>query len=626
MRTLLSAICAAILICPAATASAGQMTWANVYGDEQDYEWGTYLEITDDGGYIVGGGCSVADQASGDKELDLLIVKMDNEGTPEWTMRYGIPDREDRIQSIQAARDGGYIVSAYGQCAATGDRVYYVFKTDQSGSLVWKKDFTLPDVQVWVDAVRLTEGGEYLLEGHHTHDTANQYKDYFLISLAQDGTVLWKQVTGYSNNYWTYWYRASSSGGYAGAGTGYAEANGSVDVLFRKIDINGTVQMQKSIGTKDKTEWALDTVHTSDGGYMIAGCDLVGNFGGGGEQDLMFMKLDKNGALVWQHSYGQTGAAERPVQIHRCADGGFIINGIFEESPRVWKKSITKLNAGGEIQWMKKVVNQAGTETINFNYVESTADGGCIIIGTYESAGAPSGFLLKVASDGSLMWRKKFGRTGYWPDPFLQAMDSGYVFAGSSFDYGSRSDDMIVVKLDKKGEIPFDECDIVIESSDIRLADIAYTQETGSPAVLDNDLPHFSCGVEVGTADVAAQAADLDFYPICDPVLIELSSLTAAPADRSVLVEWSTASEIYTQGFNIYRAATADGSYEKINEQLIAARGGPVSGAAYRFLDSGRTNGVAYYYMIEDVDLYGISTFHGPVTATPRLIYRLTAR
>jgi len=33
-------------------------------------------------------------------------------------------------------------------------------------------------------------------------------------------------------------------------------------------------------------------------------------------------------------------------------------------------------------------------------------------------------------------------------------------------------------------------------------------------------------------------------------------------------------------------------------------------------------NRKTYYYKLEDIDVNGVSTFHGPVTATPRLLFR----
>ena len=37
----------------------------------------------------------------------------------------------------------------------------------------------------------------------------------------------------------------------------------------------------------------------------------------------------------------------------------------------------------------------------------------------------------------------------------------------------------------------------------------------------------------------------------------------------TISVEWSTASEIGTAGFNLYRSFSVEGPYEKVNEYLI---------------------------------------------------------
>ena len=84
---------------------------------------------------------------------------------------------------------------------------------------------------------------------------------------------------------------------------------------------------------------------------------------------------------------------------------------------------------------------------------------------------------------------------------------------------------------------------------------------------------------------------------------------------------WSTASEIDNAGFNIYRAESENGEILKINRALIPAKGSSTQGAAYEFVDSDVKNRKTYYYKLEDIDLNGVSTFHGPVAETPRLIF-----
>jgi hypothetical protein len=107
----------------------------------------------------------------------------------------------------------------------------------------------------------------------------------------------------------------------------------------------------------------------------------------------------------------------------------------------------------------------------------------------------------------------------------------------------------------------------------------------------------------------------------CGSTVINLSSFTGTPKAGKIILEWNTASEIDNAGFNIYRAQSENGEYAKLNNSLIPAHGSPTQGAAYEFTDTNVKNRLTYYYKLEDIDLNGTSTMHGPVKATPRWIY-----
>jgi len=95
-----------------------------------------------------------------------------------------------------------------------------------------------------------------------------------------------------------------------------------------------------------------------------------------------------------------------------------------------------------------------------------------------------------------------------------------------------------------------------------------------------------------------------------DPSVIELVSFTATPGKGTVTLAWETGTEVDNAGFNLYRATAGAGPYTRINGALIPAEGDAVSGASYSFLD---TPGYGiFYYQLEDVDYYGVSTLHGP--------------
>ena len=103
------------------------------------------------------------------------------------------------------------------------------------------------------------------------------------------------------------------------------------------------------------------------------------------------------------------------------------------------------------------------------------------------------------------------------------------------------------------------------------------------------------------------------------PTIVDLVSFDAIGYFGKVSVRWTTDSEIDNAGFNIYRSLDPDGGYIKINSDLIPGLGSSAMGKEYEFRDNDVTDGLTYYYKLEDVEFDGASTMHGPVEAHPGL-------
>jgi len=88
---------------------------------------------------------------------------------------------------------------------------------------------------------------------------------------------------------------------------------------------------------------------------------------------------------------------------------------------------------------------------------------------------------------------------------------------------------------------------------------------------------------------------------------------TTVPTDAVVTVEWTTASELDTAGFNVYRAENPEGPFVRVNDHLIPASPDPLIGGSYVFTDTDVAAGHTYYYQLEDVETSGTTTRHGPV-------------
>jgi hypothetical protein len=99
------------------------------------------------------------------------------------------------------------------------------------------------------------------------------------------------------------------------------------------------------------------------------------------------------------------------------------------------------------------------------------------------------------------------------------------------------------------------------------------------------------------------------------PILL-LFLAACAPASARIIVEWTTATEINTAGFNLYRGTRAEGPFAKVNAQLIAASPDAITGGKYRYEDITVLAGQTYYYELEDVEFGGKTERHGPIVIT----------
>jgi hypothetical protein len=101
---------------------------------------------------------------------------------------------------------------------------------------------------------------------------------------------------------------------------------------------------------------------------------------------------------------------------------------------------------------------------------------------------------------------------------------------------------------------------------------------------------------------------------LLSPGLAVAQEPLASSGPGTVIVEWTTETEVDLAGFNIYRSESLDGPYAKLNATLIPASPDPIAGGSYSYTDAGAEAGVTYYYKLEDVELDGKATIHGPIT------------
>ncbi|MBN2412863.1 Ig-like domain-containing protein [candidate division KSB1 bacterium] len=92
---------------------------------------------------------------------------------------------------------------------------------------------------------------------------------------------------------------------------------------------------------------------------------------------------------------------------------------------------------------------------------------------------------------------------------------------------------------------------------------------------------------------------------------VELNNFEAVSGKNGIEIKWQTKSETNNIGFNILKSIRESGPYEKINNILIT----PSSDGNYSYQDLISKAGIKYYYKLQDIDINGFITEHGPVLA-----------
>jgi hypothetical protein len=364
----------------------------------------------------------------------------------EWNKTYG-GNGADRGHCIKHTSDGGYIISGYTDTDNNGDVSGYdgggdiwVVKLNTSGELVWQNAYGGSATEPWTEA-------------------------YTTVLQTADGGYL---ITGESQ---------SSNGD-------LTENKGNLDLWVFKIDTDGAIEWQKTLGGSVH-EGAHAVLQEPDGGFLLAGytSSADGDVSGQkGMTDGWLVKLSASGSPLWQKTIGGTWT-DAFTSIKHTADGGYIVAGYtlsndedlaglnpdgFGGYADYW---IVKLNSTADVEWQSVI---GGTGKDEGRCIISTTDGGYVVAGTTESEdgditesfGERDWWIAKLNDTGAIVWQKSMGGSERDDIRTMTACAdaSGFFIVGTtestdgdaSGNHGDK--DLWLVKLDYDGNVIFNRC------------------------------------------------------------------------------------------------------------------------------------------------------------------------
>jgi hypothetical protein len=201
---------------------------------------------------------------------------------------------------------------------------------------------------------------------------------------------------------------------------------------------------------KDKNEEGYYILSIEDEGCIVLGYT---NSYSTKSQDILVMKIDKDGNKEWEKNYGGHGY-EYGKAIIKVDDGYIIVGtsnsyGQFFYDYNAW---LIKIDFTGNILWNK---TYGESEEDGINTLVQTKEGDYVVAGYTYSYSENDGdlWIFKVNETGDLIWTSIFGGSDFDDGRAIVETNDGFVIAGETNSY-SKNDgysDAWLLKIDKTG-------------------------------------------------------------------------------------------------------------------------------------------------------------------------------
>jgi hypothetical protein len=328
-----------------------------------------------------------------------------------------------------------------------------------------------------------------------------------------------------------------------------ATSDGGYIVVGNSKSTDGTFSNKKRIGSDiflmkfnalNEVEWTStyggseddrghDVVQLADGGFAVVGYsqssdgDATRNEG---QHDNWVFKVDTQGNLLWEKSFGFLGH-DHAYNIFSTSDGGLFFNGFLDVTAsngagQDGKTQLTKkhgvgefwchkLDADGNLQWRRYF---GGTSNDRSYDAIETKEGDFVLVGSSESQDVditnPKGeydiWVVKIDAKGNLLLQRSVGGSNYdIGTALIEAYDGDLLITGQSYSQDKDitdplgSSDGILLRMSNEGELKkvqnygtyeFDSLKDILQRADGTLVMVGYSGsgeiETGG--ALDNDI------------------------------------------------------------------------------------------------------------------------------------------
>ena len=216
---------------------------------------------------------------------DYWVIKYDRKGNIEWQTFYGGED-DDELSDVIQTKDGGYLIYGESDSenenvvGSHGNGDIWVIKTDAMGKMEWQKCYGGTKYEEPEYAVQTSNNSFYFAGETQSSDgqISNPIglKDVWVFKTDNSGNMIWEKTIGsiYNDNLKA--YTITNDGGIAVCGQtwhakkGYLENADTIYNWVAKLSSSGAIEWNKRLDT-NRNNYVISSLPSNNGGVMVCG-------------------------------------------------------------------------------------------------------------------------------------------------------------------------------------------------------------------------------------------------------------------------------------------------------------------------------------------------------------------
>ncbi len=273
--------------------------------------------------------------------------------------------------------------------------------------------------------------------------------------------VVWLKSFGGLKEDKVYEVMPTSDGGYIMAGDTESKGMGKADIWLVKLDPEGEITWEKTIGGKGN-DHVRDIVRADDGGYM-----LLGNTEskGAGNTDFWMVKVDELGVVEWNKTFGASGNEQANAMV-RLKDNNYLLVGTRHITKKqlvgkAWKHRmnhsiwLVKVDREGNEIWNQEIESE---QMVSVTDVFEAANEDFVLVANtrFKKSEFEDAWLIRTDLNGVVLWDKAIGEKKQMDmiHAVQPMLDGSFVLAGITMPKGSRiNGNGWLVKVNEKGKV-----------------------------------------------------------------------------------------------------------------------------------------------------------------------------